>query len=74
MHALGEGADGDVREGLDHAQPRGLVFPVVVVEVAAAGHDDGAVGGVGGEAGVEAVEVAVAVDEAAGLQGLDPEH
>lgn len=41
VHALRESANRDIGEGLNHLHTRRLVFPVVVVEVATACHDDG---------------------------------
>lgn len=41
VYALRERADRDIGEGLNHLHTRRLVFPVVVVEVTTACHDDG---------------------------------
>lgn len=41
VYALRKSANRDIGEGLNHLHTRRLVFPVVVVEVATACHDDG---------------------------------
>lgn len=63
VYALGKSANRDIGEGLNHFHTRRLVFPVVVVEVATACHDDGRVGAMVLENLAKALDVAVSIHE-----------
>ena len=44
VYALGKGTYRDVQQGFHQLHTRGLVFPVEIIKVTTAGHEDGAVG------------------------------
>jgi hypothetical protein len=64
VHTLWESTDWDIRELFYHFDTCGLVSPVIVVEVPAAGHDDSRMGRVRAESVGKAIQIAMPVQVA----------